>query len=192
MSTLRGGVHFSIDEEFERNRAATISSLTGPRYANVLDQFENAYTQLAETPPNGKNAIRAVFAAPGRPLQVDVPGSAAPQRFGSRQILVINHATPLFHRSDCPQICGKGHYIVQGVGSTPCTSTDMRAARKMSRSHHLLSPSISSAWALPIYDGLPRLTPRHKNDERAAQDRPPGTLDDSSAPNVQVPDGSPT
>jgi len=58
-----GGVHFAVDEEFERNRAASIAVLGRPRYANVLHEFEECYARLADTPPNGKAAIRAVFSA---------------------------------------------------------------------------------------------------------------------------------
>jgi hypothetical protein len=59
----RGGVHFSIDEEFERSRIASVAVLQSPRYSNVLNQFEKAYTELATEPPNGKEAIRAIFTA---------------------------------------------------------------------------------------------------------------------------------
>jgi hypothetical protein len=58
-----GGVHFSIDEEFERARGASIAALQGPRYSNVLNAFEQAYTELTAVPPDGKGAIRAAFSA---------------------------------------------------------------------------------------------------------------------------------
>ena len=56
-----GGVHLSVDAEFEANRQATIATLTGSRYANVLDSIEKAHSQLAEIPPNGKNSIPCYF-----------------------------------------------------------------------------------------------------------------------------------
>jgi len=59
----QAGIHFSIDEEFERGRAASVAALQPPRYANVLNAFENAYAELTAIPPNGKNAIRATFSA---------------------------------------------------------------------------------------------------------------------------------
>lgn len=59
----RGGVHFFIDEEFERSRTATVSALQPPRYSNVLNAFEQTYIELEATPPNGKGAIRATFSA---------------------------------------------------------------------------------------------------------------------------------
>jgi hypothetical protein len=58
-----GGVHLSIDVEFEANRQATIATLTGSRYANVLDSIEKAHSRLTEIPSNGKDSIRAVFAS---------------------------------------------------------------------------------------------------------------------------------
>jgi hypothetical protein len=58
-----GGVHLSIDVEFEANRQVTIATLTGSRYANVLDSIEKAHSRLTEIPPNGKGSIRAVFAS---------------------------------------------------------------------------------------------------------------------------------
>jgi hypothetical protein len=58
-----GVVHPAIDAEFQRNRSATIAGLTSPRYANVLSAFERISDELSETPPHGKEAWRAVFAA---------------------------------------------------------------------------------------------------------------------------------
>lgn len=57
----KGGVHFSIDNEFEQNRNATIAALNGSRYTNVLANLDKAYVELAKSPPNGKVAIRDVF-----------------------------------------------------------------------------------------------------------------------------------
>jgi hypothetical protein len=59
----KGGVHFAIDDEFERNRAASLAVLNGPRYSNVLNEFDAAYSQLAAIPPIGKAAIRSTFSA---------------------------------------------------------------------------------------------------------------------------------
>jgi hypothetical protein len=59
----RGGVHFYVDEQFARNRAATIAALGSPRYANTLHAFEGTLTALSQVPPDGKGAIRATFAA---------------------------------------------------------------------------------------------------------------------------------
>lgn len=58
-----GDVHFSVDEEFERARQASLAVLQPSRYANVLAAFERAYRELDKTPPDGKEAIRATFSA---------------------------------------------------------------------------------------------------------------------------------
>jgi hypothetical protein len=59
----RGGVHYYLDEEFERNRTSTIARLGIPRYENVARNFQEAHDHLSAVPPEGKNAIRATFAA---------------------------------------------------------------------------------------------------------------------------------
>jgi hypothetical protein len=58
-----GGVHFYFDEEFARNRAATIAALQSQRYRNALDAFDGSLSALSKTPPDGKGAIRQTFAA---------------------------------------------------------------------------------------------------------------------------------
>ena len=58
-----GGVHYALDEEFARGRAATIAALQAPRYSNALDGFTRGMAALAGAPPDGKGAIRSVFAA---------------------------------------------------------------------------------------------------------------------------------
>jgi hypothetical protein len=58
-----GIVHFSVDEEFERARLASLSVLQEPRYQNVRALFERVYLELDKVPPDGKEAIRATFAA---------------------------------------------------------------------------------------------------------------------------------
>jgi hypothetical protein len=60
---VKGGVHFAIDEEFERNRSSAIASLQGSRYANALAEFTAAFASLDLVPANGKAAIRGVFLA---------------------------------------------------------------------------------------------------------------------------------
>ncbi|WP_128928008.1 hypothetical protein [Bradyrhizobium guangxiense] len=56
-------VHPAVDIEFQRNRAATVAGLQSPRYANSLVAFERISDELAATPPNAKEAWRAVFGA---------------------------------------------------------------------------------------------------------------------------------
>jgi hypothetical protein len=58
-----GVVHFAVDAEFERNRAATLAGLGQSRFANAASNFHEAYNELSKTPPDGKGAIRAMFDA---------------------------------------------------------------------------------------------------------------------------------
>jgi len=57
----KGGVHFFIDEEFERNRSTLISLLA--QQPSVLSAFEKAYNFLDRDPPDTANSIRAIFEA---------------------------------------------------------------------------------------------------------------------------------
>jgi hypothetical protein len=59
----KGGVRFYIDEAFSQARTATITALSAPRYANAIAEFEKGMASLAKAPPDGKGAIRDVFAA---------------------------------------------------------------------------------------------------------------------------------
>jgi hypothetical protein len=56
-------VHPAVDQEFQRNRRATVAGLQTARYANSLAAFERVSDELASHPPNGKDAWRSVFAA---------------------------------------------------------------------------------------------------------------------------------
>jgi hypothetical protein len=58
-----GGVHFAVDQEFERARASTIAELANPRYNNVRELFKRAVQALDNVPPDGKGAIRSCFFA---------------------------------------------------------------------------------------------------------------------------------
>jgi hypothetical protein len=59
----KGGTRFYIDEAFSQARTATIAALSVPRYANAVAEFEKGMAALATAPPDGKGAIRGVFAA---------------------------------------------------------------------------------------------------------------------------------
>jgi hypothetical protein len=59
----QGGIHFSVDAEFERSRIATLRNLGAGRYAGVAKAFEDAFAALDRTPPDAKAAVRAVFFA---------------------------------------------------------------------------------------------------------------------------------
>lgn len=70
-----GGVHFHPDEEFARNRAATVAALQSARYANALDAFEKGMAALSLAVPDGKAAIRGTFAACEGLFRVTFPDS---------------------------------------------------------------------------------------------------------------------
>jgi hypothetical protein len=59
----KGGVHLSVDQEFNSQRLAAISVLSASRYDNVRQQFEAAYSALDQIPSDGKAAMRANFHA---------------------------------------------------------------------------------------------------------------------------------
>jgi hypothetical protein len=55
------GVHFRVDEEFERNRVSALKCLDAPRYASVLAAFESAHNYLDAQPPDTKASVRSAF-----------------------------------------------------------------------------------------------------------------------------------
>src|SRR5258707_3195347 len=72
----KGGVHFTVDAEFERSRIATLSQLGQARYAGIRELFEAAFTAMDSTPPDGKGAIRSVFFAAESLFRLMYPNSA--------------------------------------------------------------------------------------------------------------------
>jgi hypothetical protein len=59
----QGGVHYLVDEEFERNRVSAIGSLTASKYAAVATSLESAFSKLDTDPMDTKTAIRDTFEA---------------------------------------------------------------------------------------------------------------------------------
>lgn len=55
------GVHYFVDEEFERNRFSTLSVLDSPDLNGVKAAYEDAYRHLDNTPPDTKAAARSIF-----------------------------------------------------------------------------------------------------------------------------------
>jgi len=55
------GVHYFVDQEFEHNRAATLSVLDSPRYGAVRAAFEDSYRHLDNDPRDTKAAVRSIF-----------------------------------------------------------------------------------------------------------------------------------
>jgi hypothetical protein len=59
----KGGVHYAVDEEYQRNRIALVSCLQSRRYAAVRHAFDLAYKYLDEEPRDTKAAVRSMFEA---------------------------------------------------------------------------------------------------------------------------------
>jgi hypothetical protein len=55
------GVHYFVDEEFERNRFSTLTALNEPDLLGVKAAYEDAYRHLDNTPPDTKAAARSIF-----------------------------------------------------------------------------------------------------------------------------------
>jgi hypothetical protein len=55
------GVHYFVDEEFERNRLSTLMSIESPRYSAVRAAFQAAHQKLEQVPPDLKGALRDLF-----------------------------------------------------------------------------------------------------------------------------------
>lgn len=55
------GVHYSVDEEFERNRFSTLSVLDNPRYNAIRAAYDMAYQYLDNDPIDTKAAVRSIF-----------------------------------------------------------------------------------------------------------------------------------
>lgn len=61
LADLECGIHFFVDEEFERNRASALACLSGPRHAAVRAAFEQSHSYLDSSPPDTKAAVRSSF-----------------------------------------------------------------------------------------------------------------------------------
>jgi hypothetical protein len=57
------GVHYFVDEEFERNRFSALSILMKPQYAGIRAAYEDAYRYMDSVPADSKAAVRAMFEA---------------------------------------------------------------------------------------------------------------------------------
>ncbi len=55
------GVHYFIDEEFERNRLSTLTALDDPKLNSVRNSYETAYRYMDNDPPDTKAAVRSIF-----------------------------------------------------------------------------------------------------------------------------------
>lgn len=59
----RCGVHFFVDEEFERNRVSALKCLSGARYIEVAKNFEEAHGHLDKRPPDAEASVTSAFKA---------------------------------------------------------------------------------------------------------------------------------
>lgn len=57
------GVHFFIDEEFERNKSAVIACLSESNQQAVLEAFKKSYSFLDEKIPDTASSIKLIFEA---------------------------------------------------------------------------------------------------------------------------------
>ena len=55
------GVHYFVDEEFERNRYSTLLALDNPRYSSIRTAYDMAYQYLDNHPMDTKGAVRSIF-----------------------------------------------------------------------------------------------------------------------------------
>lgn len=55
------GVHFFVDEEFERNRFSALAVLEDPQYSGSRAAYEAAYKYLDADPIDTKGAVRSMF-----------------------------------------------------------------------------------------------------------------------------------
>jgi hypothetical protein len=55
------GVHYNVDEEFERNRFSTLSLLEDTKYCALRGAYEDAYRHMDSHPPDTKASVRSMF-----------------------------------------------------------------------------------------------------------------------------------
>lgn len=85
----KGGVHFRFDGEFANNQAATIAALQGPRYGNVVAEFESVMSHLGKAPSDGKAAIRNTFSAAEGLFKLMFPNSPRLTAADTRRLEVV-------------------------------------------------------------------------------------------------------
>jgi hypothetical protein len=68
-------VHFHVDQEFERNRIATVVLLDLPQFGAVRASFEDSYRHLDSQSRDTKAAVRSIFEAVETMAKLIVPGA---------------------------------------------------------------------------------------------------------------------
>ncbi|MGA6113350.1 hypothetical protein [Agrobacterium radiobacter] len=89
----KGGVHFTVDAEFESVRTSTILAIAADRYNAVRSLYEEAFKHLDRNPPDGKSAIRYAFNSNECLFRLIFPNS---HQFSSSE--VQKHLDPLVNR----------------------------------------------------------------------------------------------
>ena len=79
----KGGIHFLIDEEFQRNLRSLLRCLESPMYTGTRTAFEDAKRHLESNPPDTKAAVRSAFESVEILAKKMVPGE---QRLNRRLI----------------------------------------------------------------------------------------------------------
>lgn len=79
----KGGVHFSVDPQYEEVRAFAIASLVPAKYGAVRDAFAKAQLAMDRSPPDGKVAIRETFEAAETLFRLMFPATS---RLGSTEV----------------------------------------------------------------------------------------------------------
>lgn len=59
----KGGVHFAVDEEFERTVQSALAGLGDPQYSSALHALQQGLSSLGTEHQSGKGLIRGVFEA---------------------------------------------------------------------------------------------------------------------------------
>ena len=58
-----GGVHYRIDEDFDRQRISIVSGLSGSKYSSAKSAVEDAFEAITRSTPDTLTAVRRVFDA---------------------------------------------------------------------------------------------------------------------------------
>jgi hypothetical protein len=66
--------HYHVDQEFERNRASTLTALERVEFAGIKASFEDAFRHLDADPQDTKAAVRSMFEAVESIAKLMVPG----------------------------------------------------------------------------------------------------------------------
>ena len=59
----QGGVHYIVDDEFERNRMSAIACLNEPKFSAVANSMEEAFAKMDTEPFDTKGSVRDMFEA---------------------------------------------------------------------------------------------------------------------------------